>query len=92
MFKIKELVENKTVLLAFMETQRQVADILTKALGRIAFCRLRDDLTGYTTVNAPGSNIHLTADELKDRLTTMNKKCTSTTTKECTKSTTTCAK
>ena len=92
LFKIKELVENKTVLLAFMETQRQVADILTKALGRIAFCRLRDDLTGYTTVNAPGSNIHLTADELKDRLTTMNKNCTSKTTKECTKSTTTCAK
>ena len=45
-FKLKELVENESVILKYIETQRQVADLLTKSLGRVAFERLRDDLTG----------------------------------------------
>ena len=58
-FKIKELVENETVILKYIETQRQVADILTKSLGKVAFERLRDDMTGYLAVKHPGNNIHV---------------------------------
>ena len=58
MFKIKELVENKTVVLKYIETSRQVADLLTKSLGRVAFERLRDDLTGYLAYEYPLGNIH----------------------------------
>ena len=41
-----------------MSTERQVADLLTKSLAKIAFERLRDDLTGYSCYNLPGNNIH----------------------------------
>ena len=58
-FKIKGLVENETVILKYIETQRQVADILTKSLGKVAFERLRDDMTGYIAVKHPGNNIHV---------------------------------
>ena len=60
-FKLKELVENESVILKYIETQRQVADLLTKSLGKIAFERLRDDLTGYLAFNHPGENIHVKA-------------------------------
>ena len=63
MFKIKELVENQSVILKYIETSRQVADLLTKSLGRVAFERLRDDLTGYLAHEYPLGNIH-TPDEL----------------------------
>jgi len=58
-FKIKELVENETVIMKYIETQRQVADLLTKSLGRVAFERLRDDMTGYLAFHHPGENIHV---------------------------------
>jgi len=58
-FKLQELVENETIVLKYIDTQRQVADILTKPLGKIAFERLRDDLTGYLAVKQPGENIHV---------------------------------
>ena len=58
MFKIKELVENQTVVLKYIETSRQVADLLTKSLGKVAFERLRDDLAGYLAYEYPLGNIH----------------------------------
>ena len=58
-FKLQELVENETITLKYIDTQRQVADLLTKSLGKIAFERLRDDLTGYLAVRSPGQNIHV---------------------------------
>jgi len=45
-------------ILKYMSTERQVADLLTKSLAKIAFERLRDDLTGYSCYNSPGNNIH----------------------------------
>jgi hypothetical protein len=57
-YKLSELVENETVILKYMSTERQVADLLTKSLAKIAFERLRDDLTGYSCYNSPGNNIH----------------------------------
>ena len=36
-----------------------LADLLTKPLGKIAFERLRDDLTGYLAFNKPLENIHV---------------------------------
>ena len=58
-FKLGELVEDSTIVLKYIETQRQVADLLTKPLGKIAFERLRDDLTGYLAFNKPLENIHV---------------------------------
>ena len=58
-FKLGELVEDSTIVLKYIETQRQVADLLTKPLGKIAFERLRDDLTGYLAIKQPGENIHV---------------------------------
>jgi hypothetical protein len=46
------------VILKYMSTERQVADLLTKSLAKIAFERLRDGLTGYSCYNSPGNNIH----------------------------------
>ena len=43
----------------YIETQRQVADLLTKSLGRVAFERLRDDMTGYLAFHHPGENTHV---------------------------------
>jgi hypothetical protein len=40
--KLSELVENESVILTYMSTERQVADLLTKSLAKIAFERLRD--------------------------------------------------
>ena len=57
-YKLSELVENESVILTYMSTERQVADLLTKSLAKIAFERLRDDLTGYSCYNLPGNNIH----------------------------------
>ena len=51
--------EDSTIVLKYIETQRQVADLLTKPLGKIAFERLRDDLTGYLAFNKPLENIHV---------------------------------
>ena len=58
-FKLGESVEDSTIVLKYIETQRQVADLLTKPLGKIAFERLRDDLTGYLAFNKPLENIHV---------------------------------
>ena len=69
-FKLKELVENESVILKYIETQRQVADLLTKSLGRVAFERLRDDLTGYLAFNHPGENIHVKAIAMLHKLPT----------------------
>ena len=33
--------------------------VLTKSLGKVAFERLRDDMTGYLAVKHPGNNIHV---------------------------------
>ena len=57
-YKLSELVENETVILKYMSTERQVADLLTESLAKIAFERLRDDLIGYSCYNSPGNNIH----------------------------------
>ena len=46
------------MILTYMSTERQVADLLTKSLAKIAFERLRGDLTGYSCYNLPGNNIH----------------------------------
>ena len=46
------------MILKYMSTERQVADLLTKSLAKIAFERLRDGLTGYSCYNSPGNNIH----------------------------------
>ena len=58
-FKLGELVENSTIVLKYIETQRQVADLLTKPLGKVAFERPRGDLAGYLAFDKPGENIHV---------------------------------
>ena len=68
MFKLKELVENQTVILQYIETMRQVADLLTKSLGRVAFERLRNDLTG--AFENPMQNIHVPLDAILMRIIT----------------------
>ena len=40
--KIKEFVANKTAKLIYVDTNRQIADLLTKALPKATFQRLRD--------------------------------------------------
>ena len=57
-YKLSELVENETVILKYMSTERQVADLLTRSLAKIAFERPRDDLTGYSCYNSPGNKQH----------------------------------
>jgi hypothetical protein len=41
---IRECVERGKVCLEFVSTQEQLADILTKSLGRARFCDLRDKI------------------------------------------------
>ena len=41
---IREQIENKTISLAYIKTTEMTADLLTKALPRIAFQRLRGSL------------------------------------------------
>ena len=40
--KIKEFVANKTAKLIYVDTNRQIADLLTKVVSKATFQRLRD--------------------------------------------------
>ena len=46
-FKIRELIESKEVVLEYCKSQRMIADIGTKALPAPQFHELRKRLTGY---------------------------------------------
>ena len=48
-FKIRELIERKEVVLEYCKSQRMIADIGTKALPSPQFHELRRRLTGYAT-------------------------------------------
>jgi hypothetical protein len=41
---IRECVEHGRICLDYVKTQEQLADILTKSLGRTRFCELRDQI------------------------------------------------
>ena len=45
--KLRELVLNGDVMIVYIMTCRQIADILTKILGPQQFCELADKITGY---------------------------------------------
>ena len=45
--KLRELVLNGDIMIVYIMTCRQVADILTKILGTQQFCQLADKITGY---------------------------------------------
>ena len=51
-FKIRELIANKEVMVSYIKSQRNVSDIFTKALPPQQFVYLRDQLTGYSVVQA----------------------------------------
>lgn len=43
---IRQCVDEGSILLSYIETEQQLADILTKALGRVRFQKLRDRIEG----------------------------------------------
>ena len=45
--KLREFVLNGDVMIVYIMTCRQIADILTKILGPQQFCQLTDKITGY---------------------------------------------
>ena len=45
--KLRELVLNGDIMIVYMMTCWQVADVLTKILGTQQFCQLTDKITGY---------------------------------------------
>ena len=54
-FKIRELIENKEVVLEYCKSLRMIADIGTKALPAPQFHELRRRLTGYAAHGDSGS-------------------------------------
>jgi hypothetical protein len=41
---IRECIEEGTIVIKYVPTERQLADILTKALGRVRFIQLRSEI------------------------------------------------
>jgi hypothetical protein len=47
-FAVKELVDNGDIKLEYVNSENNIADVLTKALTGSKFTALRDKLLGYT--------------------------------------------
>jgi hypothetical protein len=52
---IRECIEGSRIVLGHISTEKQLADILTKALERVRFLELRE-LIGVTTIGGEGMN------------------------------------
>ena len=52
---IRECTEGNRIVLGHISTEKQLADILTKALGRVRFLELRE-LIGVTAIGGEGMN------------------------------------